>query len=120
MYKSLLVAAVLTAGASAASAGDTATIAPTPTVIVIKDFAFSPSALTIAPGTTVTWVNEDESPHTIADNGKAFRSAALDTNDRFSYTFGQPGEFLYHCTMHPMMVGKIVVKPVVTPGGSSS
>ena len=80
------------------------------------DFAFSPSALTIAPGTTVTWVNEDESPHTIADNGKAFRSAALDTNDRFSYTFAQSGEFTYHCTMHPMMVGKIVVKPA----GSSS
>ena len=116
MHKSLLVAAVLAAGASAASAGDTATTAAAPTVIVIKGFAFSPSALTIAPGTTVTWVNEDESPHTIADNGKAFRSAALDTNDRFSYTFAQSGEFTYHCTMHPMMVGKIVVKPA----GSSS
>ena len=85
--------------------------AAAPTVIVIKDYEFSPSALTIAPGTTVTWVNEDESPHTVADNGKAFRSAALDTSDRFSYTFAQPGEFTYYCTMHPMMVGKIVVKP---------
>src|SRR3954451_14005577 len=120
MHKSLLVAAVLAAGASAAFAGDTVTTAATPAVIVIKDFAFSPSALTIAPGTTVTWVNEDESPHTIADNGKAFRSAALAANDRFSLTFGQPGVFVYHRTMHPMMVGKIVVKPVVTPGGSSS
>ena len=116
MHKSLLVEAVLAAGASAASAGDTATTAVTPTVIVIKDFAFSPSASTIAPGTTVTWVNEDESPDTIADNGKAFRSAALDTNDRFSNIFAQSGEFTYHCTMHPMMVGKIVVKPA----GSSS
>src|SRR6185369_5083449 len=111
MHKSLLVAAVLAAGASAASAGDTATTAVTPTVIVIKDFAFSPSALTIAPGTTVTWVNEDETPHTIADNGKAFRSAALDTDERFSHIFTQPGEFTYYCTMHPMMVGKIIVKP---------
>ena len=111
MYKSLLVAAVLATGASAAFAGDTATVAVNPSTIVIKNFKFGPSTLTIAPGTTVTWVNEDESPHTIAEKGKTFRSAALDTNDRFSYTFAQPGEFTYYCTMHPMMVGKIIVKP---------
>jgi plastocyanin len=111
MYKSLLVATAIAAGASAAFAGDTTTIAATPTIIVIKDFAFSPSTLTVVPGTTVTWVNKDESPHTIAEKGKTFRSAALDTNDRFSYTFAQPGEFTYYCTMHPMMVGKIIVKP---------
>jgi plastocyanin len=120
MYKSLLVAAALTVGAAAASADDGATIAPAPAAIVIQNFEFSPSVLTVAPGTTVTWMNEDDSPHTIADNGKMFRSAALDTSDRFSYTFTAPGEFTYHCTMHPMMVGKIVVKPVATPGGSSS
>jgi plastocyanin len=116
MYKSLLVAAALAAGASAASAGDVTTVAATPTVIVIKDFAFSPSVVTVAPGTTVTWVNEDESPHTITDQGKTFRSAGLDTSGRFSHTFAQPGEFAYYCTLHPMMVGKIVVKP----GGSAS
>jgi plastocyanin len=111
MYKSLLIAAVLATGASAAFASDTATVAVNPSIIVIKNFKFGPSALTVAPGTTVTWVNEDESPHTIAEKGKAFRSVALDTNDRFSYTFAQPGEFTYYCTMHPMMVGKIIVKP---------
>jgi len=116
MFKSLLLVAVVAASSSAAFAGDIATGTAAATVIVIKNMEFSPSALTVAPGTTVTWMNEDESPHTIADNGKAFRSAALDTNDRFSYTFAQSGEFTYHCTMHPMMVGKIVVKPA----GSSS
>ena len=50
-------------------------------------------------------------PHTVTENGKIFRSAALDTGDRFSYTFAQSGEFTYYCTLHPMMVGKIVVKP---------
>ena len=66
--------------------------------------------LTVAPGTTVTWVNEDDSPHTVTEQAKLFRSAALDTSDRFTYTFAQPGEFAYYCTLHPMMVGKIVVK----------
>ena len=111
MYKPLLFAVALAAGASTTLVGDPATKAATPTIIVIKNFAFSPSSITVEPGTTVTWVNEDASPHTIADKGKAFRSAALDTKDRFSYTFVQPGEFTYYCTMHPMMVGKIVVKP---------
>src|SRR3954451_15012697 len=111
MYKPFLLAAALAAGASTTLAGDPAAKAAPATVIVIKDYAFSPSSMTVEAGTAVTWVNEDESPHTIADKGKAFRSAALDTNDRFSYTFTQPGEFTYYCTMHPMMVGKIIVKP---------
>ena len=111
MYKPLLLAAALAAGVSMMPVSDPGTKAATPKVVRIKDFSFSPSSMVVEPGTTVTWVNEDESPHTIADNGKSFRSAALDTNDRFSYTFMQPGEFTYHCTLHPMMVGKITVKP---------
>ena len=111
MYKPLLLAAALAAGASATLVGNPATKAAAPAVIVIKDYAFSPANMTVEPGTTVTWVNEDETPHTITDKEKVFRSAALDTNDRFSYTFTQPGEFTYYCTMHPMMVGTIVVKP---------
>lgn len=111
MYKPLLLAAALAAGASTTLVGDPVAKAATPMIIVIQDFAFSPSNVTVGPGTTVTWVNKDESPHTVTGKGKAFRSAALDTNDRFSYTFVQPGEFTYYCTLHPMMVGKIVVKP---------
>jgi plastocyanin len=112
MYKPLLIAAALAVVAPAAFGDDTASITGSPRVIVITNFEFSPSVLTVAPGTTITWVNEDESPHTVTDKTKSFRSAALDTNDRFSYTFTQPGEFAYYCTLHPMMVGRIVVKPV--------
>ena len=115
MLKSLLLASAVVAGSSVAFAGDVATGAA-PTVIVIRNMEFSLPIVTVEPGTTVTWVNEDETPHTATDKGKVFRSAALDTSDRFSYTFAQSGEFTYHCTMHPMMVGKIVVKPA----GSSS
>jgi plastocyanin len=111
MRKLLLVAAALAACVSAAPSGAPPSNAAAPIVVAIKDYEFSPPMLTIAPGTTVTWVNEDETPHTIAEQAKMFRSAALDTSDRFTYTFAQPGEFAYYCTLHPMMVGKIVVKP---------
>jgi plastocyanin len=110
MFKPLLVAAVSAAGLPTAF-GDDVVPPTTAAVVVIKEFEFNPSVLTVAPGTTVTWVNGDDSPHTVAEQAKLFRSAALDTSDRFTYTFAQPGEFAYYCTLHPMMVGKIVVKP---------
>jgi plastocyanin len=116
MYRPLFVAIAFSAGAAIAFAADPATQVAAPATIVIDGYEFNPAILTIAPGTTVTWVNEDETPHTVTENGKIFRSAALDTGDRFSYTFAQAGEFTYYCTLHPMMVGKIVVKPA---GGSS-
>jgi plastocyanin len=111
MYKPLFVAMTLAAGMLATATGDRGASAATPLIVVIKDYQFSPATVTIAPGTTVTWINEDESPHTIMERGRSFRSAALDTNDRFSHTFMQPGEFDYYCTLHPMMVGTIVVRP---------
>jgi plastocyanin len=59
----------------------------------------------------VTWKNEDDSPHRIGDKNRTFKSAALDTDDTFSHTFSAPGEYPYICTIHPYMVGKIIVKP---------
>ena len=113
MSNKLLVAAFAAALPSLAyaqiSATPTATAAPAR--VEINQMRFEPASLTIAAGTTVTWVNDDESPHTVTDRGRVFRSAALDTKDRFTYTFATPGEFTYFCTLHPMMVGKIVVKP---------
>jgi plastocyanin len=110
----LLFAAALGALPAAALAADATASAPT--VVEIHNMKFNPATLTIAAGTKVTWVNEDNSPHTVTDKGKVFRSAGLDTKDSFSYTFASPGEFTYFCTIHPLMVGKIVVKPA----GSSS
>ncbi|KOX98894.1 cupredoxin domain-containing protein [Pseudomonas nunensis] len=77
--------------------------------IDIKEFMFGPKDMTVAVGTKVTWVNDDEIPHTVAETHKAFRSGALDTNDSFSYVFNTPGEFEYFCALHPQMIGKIVV-----------
>jgi len=116
MSKILLFAAALAVAPVIAFAGDTQTAAVQPTVVEIHNMKFNPPTLSIAAGTKVTWVNEDSSPHTVTDKGKVFRSAGLDTKDSFSYTFESPGEFTYFCTIHPMMTGKIVVKPA----GSSS
>jgi plastocyanin len=80
--------------------------------VTIDNFAFAPPTLTVAPGTKVTWDNKDEEPHTVtsADGGKTFKSEALDTDDKFSFTFAAPGTYKYFCSIHPHMVGTIFVK----------
>jgi plastocyanin len=113
MTKLLLLFAAAVAGAPAlALAADTGAIPAKTAAIEIRNMHYNPANLTIAAGTTVTWVNKDESPHTVTDKGLAFRSAALDTDERFSHTFMSPGEFTYFCTIHPMMVGRIIVRPL--------
>jgi plastocyanin len=85
--------------------------APAPTALVkIGNFTFSPQVLTVAPGTTVTWDNEDDTPHTVVANDKSFRSKAMDTDERYSMTFAKPGTYDYFCSLHPHMTAKIVVK----------
>lgn len=76
----------------------------------IKEFMFGPKDLNVAVGTKVTWVNDDQIPHTVSETHKAFRSGPLDTNDSFSWVFNTPGEFEYFCVLHPQMIGKIVVQ----------
>lgn len=79
--------------------------------VKIDNFAFDAQTVTVAPGATVTWVNEDDAPHTVvADDGKSFRSRTLDTGEKFSFTFMSVGTFDYFCSVHPHMTGKVVVK----------
>ena len=78
--------------------------------VAISNFTFTPNELTIAPGTTVKWVNHDDIPHLVAEKALAFKSQALDTNDSFSFTFTKPGDVGYFCVLHPHMIGKITVK----------
>jgi plastocyanin len=104
----LLFAAVL----EAPLAGEAAVqVAANPAAVRIDNFNFTPPALVVAPGTTVTWTNADDTPHTVREKDGKFKSAALDTDDTFSQTFTAPGEYQYFCSIHPRMVGKIVVKP---------
>jgi plastocyanin len=77
----------------------------------IDNFAFTPAELTVKPGTTVTFENHDDIPHLVVAVDGAYRSKALDTNDKFSIAFDKPGDYAYFCGLHPHMKGKIIVAP---------
>ena len=74
----------------------------------IDNFSFAPNPLDVKVGTTVTWTNRDDIPHTVVCAGK-FRSKTMDTDGTFSFTFTEPGEYKYFCSLHPHMTGSITV-----------
>ncbi len=79
-------------------------------VVLIKGFAFSPQTLTVPPGTTVTWKNLDDEPHTVRGADAQIRSDALDQGETYSVRFEKPGTYKYGCSIHPQMSGTIVVQ----------
>jgi|ERR1700722_8378475 plastocyanin len=79
------------------------------TAVTIDNFTFAPAELTVKVGTTVTWTNHDDIPHTVVSAGK-FRSKAMDTDNSFSFTFTDAGEYKYFCSLHPHMTGTIKVE----------
>jgi plastocyanin len=82
----------------------------TPPEIKIDNFSFTPAAITVTAGTTVTWINRDDIPHTVASDSKEFKSKALDTDEKFSYTFSKAGTYSYFCSLHPKMTGKVIAQ----------
>jgi plastocyanin len=78
--------------------------------VKIDNFVFGPQTLTVPVGTTVTWTNGDDIPHTSVSTEGVFKSKVLDTDEKFSYTFTKAGTYLYYCTIHPKMTGKVVVQ----------
>ena len=94
--------AFVTVLSAPARAGDVA--------VTIDNFVFSPERLTVKAGTTVTWTNHDDIPHTVASSTRAFKSKVMDTDETFSFTFATPGVYLYFCSLHPHMTGTIVVE----------
>jgi plastocyanin len=80
--------------------------------VAIANFAFSPKELVVTAGTTVTWVNTDDVPHTATStfSPPLFDSKALDTDDKFEFEFKTPGTYDYFCKPHPHMTGKVIVK----------
>ena len=75
----------------------------------IDNFVFEPAQLSVKAGTTVTWMNRDDIPHTVVCAGK-FRSKTMDTDDKFSFTFTSAGEYKYFCSLHPHMTGMVRVE----------
>ena len=107
-----MISLLLAAAAQSPTAGQAIVPAAASIAAVkIDNFNFTPPTLVVAPGTTVTWTNDDDTPHSVHEKDGKFKSAALDTDDKFSQTFAAPGEYEYFCSIHPRMVGKIVVKP---------
>jgi plastocyanin len=113
----LLILACFFAGCSSYSASPApaaSTISPAGgSAITIKNFAFDPAVLTVKPGTTVTWLNQDPAPHAIASDttsAVAFSSESLANGASYAFTFTRPGTYTYHCSIHPSMTGTIVVQ----------
>ena len=79
------------------------------TEVHIDNFTFAPAQLTVKVGTTVTWTNRDDIPHTVVSAGK-FRSKTMDTDGSFSFTFTAAGEYKYFCSLHPHMTGMVKVE----------
>jgi len=78
--------------------------------VKIDNFSFGPMELTVPVGTTVTWTNRDDIPHTVVSTDKVFKSQVLDTDEKFSFTFSKAGTYPYFCSIHPKMTGKVVVQ----------
>ena len=99
-----LVGATLTAGALAP------VMAGADVTVKIDNFTFEPETLTVKAGTTITWTNQDDIPHTVVASGRTFKSKALDTDDKFSFTFTTPGSYEYFCSLHPHMKAMVTVE----------
>jgi plastocyanin len=104
-----LLSALLAASPFAAVPAGAAAQAAKAVTVTIAKFAFTPGVVSVPVGASVTWINNDDDAHSVVADGKAFRSAPLDTGDRYSFTFQAAGTYAYHCGLHPQMVGKIVV-----------
>ena len=80
------------------------------TEVKIDNFSFGPATLTVAVGTSVTWTNRDDIPHTVVSTDGAFKSKVLDTDEKFSFTFSKAGTYPYFCSIHPKMTGKVIAQ----------
>jgi plastocyanin len=107
----LTIGFLLTTGIQKSRAAGTEDKSPKALEIKIDNFSFGPMTVTVAAGTTITWTNDDDVPHTVvSEDHTTFKSRALDTGEKFSYTFTKPGEYPYFCSVHPKMTAKIVVR----------
>ncbi len=99
---------LLLAGSSSVTANDQPSAATA--AVKIDNFVFGPQTITVPVGTTVTWTNSDDIPHTAVSTDGVFKSKVLDPDEKFSYTFTKVGTYPYYCSIHPKMTGKVVVQ----------
>ena len=104
----LIAVLLLLAGSPKVTATDQSSAAAAE--VKIDNFVFGPQAITVPVGTTVTWTNSDDTPHTAVSTDGVFKSKVMDTDEKFSYTFTKAGTYPYFCSVHPKMTGTIVVQ----------
>jgi len=101
---------LLFAASPSVKASDNQQASAASAAVKIDNFVFGPQTLTVPVGTTVTWTNSDDIPHTSVSTEGVFKSKVLDTDEKFSYTFTKAGTYPYYCTIHPKMTGTVVVQ----------
>jgi plastocyanin len=104
----MIAAVLLFVGSQSLKAADIS--APRAAEVKIDNFVFGPQTITVSTGTTVTWTNHDDIPHTVVSTDGVFKSKVRDTDEKFSFTFDKPGTYSYYCSVHPKMTGKVVVQ----------
>jgi plastocyanin len=97
-----LLAAGALIGASANAA------APASAVNMTKE-AFVPEKLDVAAGTTITWINNDDVPHSVTANDGKFDSGPIQPGKRYQWTAKDAGTIAYHCIFHPSMTATMTV-----------
>jgi Icc protein len=78
--------------------------------VSVDNFSFAPATASVRVGSTITWTNRDDIPHTVVSTEQKFKSPVLDTDEQFSHRFDAPGTYKYFCSIHPKMTGQIVVE----------
>jgi len=104
----VMIAMILLAGSFSVAANAEPSAAAAS--VKIDNFVFGPQTITVPVGTTVTWTNVDDIPHTAVSTDGVFKSKVMDTDENFSYTFTKAGTYSYYCSVHPKMTGKVVVQ----------
>jgi plastocyanin len=105
-----LLGLILFAGTARTASAGNAAAAAAPAEVKIDNFSFTPPTITVAAGTQVTWTNRDDIPHTVVSDDHSMKSKALDTDEKFTFTFTKPGTYTYFCSLHPKMKGTVVVQ----------
>jgi plastocyanin len=106
-----VLAALLLIAASGLHTASAADSSPASALQVqIDNFSFTPQEIKVKAGTTITWTNRDDIPHTVVSTDQVFKSKALDTDDKFTTTLTKAGTYAYFCSIHPKMTGKVIVE----------
>jgi len=104
----MIAVVLLFAGSPDVTANDQPSAAEA--AVKIDNFVFGPQTITVPVGATVTWTNKDDIPHTTVSTDGVFKSKVMDTDEKFSHTFTKAGTYPYFCSIHPKMIGKVVVQ----------